>query len=487
MSNSVNLQQNVRSLGQRIMHNMLIVSLGSVLIKVLSLVFNIMTVRWLGEIGLGKYATVIAFASICSIFLDWGISQYVTRTIAQDRSKTAELFWNLLLLRSILAIIGLIVIPLAALLCGYSSDIVQGITLYAATFLFAAILAPLTSVLEAHERFDSSALVNVIGQVISIALGLFLLWRGYGFLGLLCIGFISMTAQILVSFYALRSNKLNSLPFHLSARSWPELLRSSIPFGVSSLALSLNFSADSVILSWYHSPELVGWYNAAYRLVFSVIGLGGGLLAVMTPSIAHEYVHSPERVYSWARTSVLWLLLFAIPAMFGVALLASELITLLFGSSFLGSEMALKVLSIDIPLLLLAAFFGNLAIAIGLEQKSARIYTWSVIINLVLNIVFIPRFDILAASAVTIVTDFIIIYSFLRLLEPYIHLRLILPKVMRILLASLCMAALVWVLQSWILGVTIVLAALFYAGLVWKLDIIDHQSRERIVRLLSRA
>ena len=113
--------------------------------------------------------------------------------------------------------------------------------LYSITFVFASILSPLTSVLEANERFDVSSVVAVIGQVISILLGMLLLWLGYGFLGLLCVGFVAMFVQIMVTLRAMHIYKLHHLPFRFAPGTWPTLIRASLPFGLTTLALTLNF------------------------------------------------------------------------------------------------------------------------------------------------------------------------------------------------------------------------------------------------------
>lgn len=473
-------------LSQRIFRNTMMISLGEGIIKLLNVVFNIMTVRFLGEVGLGQYATVLAFVGLFGIFLDLGLAQYVTRTIAQDRSKAAELFWNLLVLRLILALTGLALIPFLASVSAYPSQIVLGTLLYAVTFVFSSVLTPLTCVLEAHERFDVTSLVAVIGQLISGLLGIFLLWSGYGFLALLCVGFVAMQFQIVISLRALRRQRLAQLPLHVTPARWPALIRASFPFGLTSLALMLNFNADSIILSWYHPSQEIGWYNAAYRLIFSIVGLGSGFLTAMTPSIANEYVQNPTRVHAWTRTTLTWLALFALPAMLGVALLSRQLIELLYGSAFLPSSMSLMILSMDIPLLLLTAFSGNITAAVGLERPAARIYTISVILNVVLNLALIPSFGMLAASAVTIITDLLSAIAFFALLHRHMQLAAITPRILRISLAAGLMGGLVWAIQALPLLVVIPVAALLYLGLIWKLNVIGQEELRKLQKFLPK-
>ena len=57
----------------------------------------------------------------------------------------------------------------------------------------------------------------------------------------------------------------------MTKRAWPQLLRSAAPFAAITLALSVSYKADSVILSFAFPTALIGAYTVAYNLVFTVI------------------------------------------------------------------------------------------------------------------------------------------------------------------------------------------------------------------------
>ena len=100
--------------------------------KVSYLAFNVVVVRWLGEVGLGHYATVLAFVGLFGILFNFGMSQHMEREVARDPDRAATLFWNLVALRCLLAMFGVGIITGTAVLAGYSQTVAAGIFIYAA-------------------------------------------------------------------------------------------------------------------------------------------------------------------------------------------------------------------------------------------------------------------------------------------------------------------------------------------------------------------
>ncbi len=71
-----------------------------------------------------------------------GITQYLTREIARDRSNANLLFWNSVVLRFLLAIVASIVTTISAIMIGYSPEIVIGCIFFTTSYLFQAIARP---------------------------------------------------------------------------------------------------------------------------------------------------------------------------------------------------------------------------------------------------------------------------------------------------------------------------------------------------------
>lgn len=418
-SNSSKPPAGQRNMGAIIFRNTLAASAGSWFSKLAHFAFGIYAVRTLGEVDLGRYATIVALVGLFSVFVELGMAQYVERSIAQDASKAADLFWNLVVLRAMLALAGIAGITSIALLL-YGSDIAVGAFLLSLTFLLSALLVPAMIVFTANERFDLATGMYMVGQTVTMGLGVILLWAGLGIYALLLTGFVGMPLQIVGALWLMRRYGLGPFPFKIAPNTWRSFIRASLPFGVTSLALTFNYNVDTVILGFFRDNAEVGWYNASYRLVFNAVGVVGAFLVVMTPSLAREHKLNPERVQAWVRTSIYWMIVFAVPAGAGLSLIAHDALPLLYGEAFANAGTVAAIIAWDIPLFVLLAFFGNVTAATGRERAAAKIYVGSAVANVVLNAIFIPMYGMYAAATITVFSDLVTAVLFFILLREMI-------------------------------------------------------------------
>lgn len=476
-----------QSLGRTILRNTLFVSSGGGLIRLLSFAYTIFYVRTLGESVYGQYATVLAFGGLFSIFFELGTTQYVERSLAQDRSRLPDLLWMLIIVRLVLALTGIVLLPGLALIIGYDQMIVLCILVLSLSFVLAAILAPLQAILTSQERYDLWTLCLMIGQFGTIGFGMLVLWMGGGLVLLVAAGLIVMIVQIVYCLFVIRRNRLGSLRFQFDPGRVRGFLRASLPFALTSLALTISFNVDTFLLSLLRTSESVGWYSAAYRLVPTMVSILGGFLTVITPSIARTYVSDRESVNRWTQTSIKWLAMFGLPIAMGVSLLAKPIIGLLYGPTFAPAALVLAVISWDIPLRLFNAFSGNVTAAVGLERSAWRIFMTGALLGVVLYPPAILAFGLLGAAMVTVLTDGINTVLFYLLLGKHLDIRW---AGRTLLLVSVSTAAMGWVVwaaeQVAILPITVALGVLSYGVFAVMLRLIDQTQVSRVAALVLK-
>jgi len=454
------------SVASTIFKNTGFVTAGTIALKGINFLFGIYVVRTLGDMRFGQYSIVLAFVGIFSIFAELGMSQYVMREMARNRSNIRLYFWNLVALRLILALIGMIIIPLAGWGIGYSAEIVFGIIIYTSSFLLSAFSVPLGSVLAADERLGINTLVHIIGQLFFIIVGAIFLYGGLSFIWLIIANMISLIPRIFISLWTIRKLHISDLPFELDPKIWPHIIRSGIPFGIVSLMLSIALSIDTVMLSWFTTEETVGFYNVSYNLVIAMMVFFWGFKEAIVPSLSKVYVNDPVQVEKWYFHSVKMIVIISVPIAIGGFIIAFPLIRFLYTDAFLPSAVGLQILIWDVPLLMFAGFCGNITTIVGEERSAARINTINTFANVVLNLIFIPRYGLVGAALVTVLTDMISSIQFHFLLRRKLNLPDIKPMLLRVILAAVLMAIPVHLVVDFHVLIPITVGAVTYLVLI---------------------
>lgn len=474
------------SVAQTIFRNTVWMTAGGLAVKGLNFLFNIYVVRQLGDGRYGQYTTVLAFAGLFAILAELGMSAYVSREIAQDRSKTQMWLGNLMALRLILAALCVALITGAAVLAGYEPDLVRGVFIYSCTFLLAAISAPLYTVLAGYERLDYNTVISIIGRVIFMVVGAAFLLSGKNYIWLIVASLVEMPVEIILMVLLIRRQRIVSLVPHINPRLWLPLIKAGLPFGIISLMLRIAFSIDTVMLSMFWPDNMVGWYNVSYGLVRSLLFFFSGFSFAIIPSLSRAYVNDPQAVNRWYYHSVRVIAFISVPATVGAMLVAGPLVSFLYGAEFAPSVPILQAIIWDLPLLMFCSFCGNMTTIVGLERAAARVFGINALANVVLNALLIPEYGAMGAAVVTVVTDLVGAIQFYVLLRHKLSLPDISPLLLRVLAATAIMGGIVALAHSLPLFVVITLGGVVYLALAVAFKIIGEPERALAMRIWRR-
>jgi O-antigen/teichoic acid export membrane protein len=290
-----------------------------------------------------------------------------------------------------------------------------------------------------------------------------------------------MPIQILISAVLIGRQNLAQLRPSFHFQVWPSILRGGLPFGVISLFLTIAFSIDTVMLSWYEPDYVVGWYNVAYGLIPSITFFFAGFKKAIVPSLARTYVQDPSQVNRWYFGSVKFILISSIPITVGGMIVAFPLIDFLYGSEYLPAALGLQILIWDVPFLMFTSFAGNMTTVTGEEKAAARIYGINTLANVVLNFYAIPRFGLIGAAFVTVITDLIGGLQFYFLLNKKMALPNMTSILLRIIAASALMGAILLLIGDGNIFVLIGLGAVLYLLLIFAFRVIG-QEEIKIIR-----
>ncbi|RME97160.1 MAG: flippase [Chloroflexi bacterium] len=437
------------------------------IIKLLSFIFTVYVVRQLGDERFGLYSTALAYAGIFSIIGDLGMTQLAVREIARGRRKPDELFWNLVLIRLLLSTVATVVITSSAwYVAGYSAEMVLGIFLVCFSFFLHAFLGPVNIILQGKERLDQTAILSAVIQVFFVTAGTLVLLNGFSFYGLIIASYVGVPVAAVLGARYIRRLKLANLHFNIDFSLWLPLLRKSLPFAIITFTLVAATDLDTVLLSLWRSPEEVGWYKAAYNLIFRLMFIKTALLSTLGPQLSRYYGVSIERVASSFHSGFKLLWSFSFPIAVGGTLLAQPIITLLYTDAYANSVPVFAILIWALPLLYLSSLFGQLTTATDRETKAVRVYMTSAILNLVSNIIAIPIWGYVGAAASTILTEVVSLALFYWVVHDEFPLTDLKNTLFKPLVAGLVMGGVILLISDWPLLPVVAVGAGVYGGVL---------------------
>jgi O-antigen/teichoic acid export membrane protein len=261
-------------------------------------------------------------------------------------------------------------------------------------------------VLMGLERFGWDSFVVLADRLILVMLGTGALVAGTGLRGL-TVSFVVARGLALVVAAWLTRAQLGGIGLRFDRDVWRELHRSALPLGFFIVVLNLYSYLDSVMLGVMRGDAETGVYAAAYKTYEGFSYFPSIIAAVLTPRLSRLFVTDPAAhrrlAIRGAAASFAMAAVVAIPAY----LLATPLITLLFGPAFAPASAPFRVLCVGLPFVFAIWVLHAAAISVNKERLLVKAALTGLVVNVAVNLWAIPRAGGLGAALATVVGELV--------------------------------------------------------------------------------
>ena len=256
--------------GQRIVKNLLSLTTANIISRLIGFVTIAYLARILNASGFGQISfaqTIIAYFMLLS---DLGLRAFGVREVARDKKQIKKHVNNILTLRIILAIIsfGLLLIFIAFI---NKPTEYKTLIAFCGLSLFPSALS-LDWLFQGIERMEFIALANIV--------------RSLAYAGLVFL-FVNSPSRILsIPLFALAASFVMITPlvysfvknygwfsFSFNWPIWKEFLTKALPMGFSFIMIQIYYNLDTIMLGFMKGDKVVGWYSAAYKIIFFISDL----------------------------------------------------------------------------------------------------------------------------------------------------------------------------------------------------------------------
>lgn len=378
--------------------NFLFLILGNGIRWVLSFFVTVYLAKVLGAAGFGKLSFAFSIFAYGVLLSDLGLTILGTRRIAQQKDSPDTITSDVLSLRFILAFIAFAILLLFSLFFPLERETRVLLSIYSFSIFFYSLY--LDWFFRGRERMAHIALSSIIIQIIYVTLVFSFIRQQQDLIRIPFLWFAGMgsgTAFLLIMFY-LRNHRLT---FRMN---FP-LLKVSIPLGIAAIMNQVYFHFDLITIGFIKGATAVGLYNAGFKLITFLLSVDTAFAWVYFPMVSRFFTESKEKLKKLIFTSTKLIFLFVTPLAFAGTLLAERLIVLIFGTEFSGAANAFRILIWAIPLTSIQTIFAFGLLGCHREKRYSVAMVIGTVLNVLLNILLIPRFGISGAAIATIISE----------------------------------------------------------------------------------
>jgi len=469
---------------RRIANNTAVLLISQAISKILHFILAIFVARYLGVALFGKYAFAISFTLLFSVLADMGLNILIVREVSRDRSRANTYLGITLIIKSILALITFIAIIVIIKLMHYPSDTVTAVYIAALALVLNTLTSTLATVYQSFERMEYLAIINVLVGALSLGLTVLVIFYGYGLYAIVTVYLLQSIVNLILNAFIV-PKKFVKPKFTLDTKLGFNLLKAAIPVGLAGIFVTIYYRIDTVMLSFMKGDVVVGWYNAAYNLIFGLIFIQGSFNMAIFPILSrlfHTPMNSFRMVYERAFK---YLFYTGLPIAVGVTLLAKRIILLIYGQEYINAAGALQILIWALAFIFVNGLLGNTLVASNQQKWATCIIGGAAVLNIVLNVLLIPSLSYIGAAIATVASEmFVFLFCSLTLSKSVASSPLF-KVYQKPLLATLIMVVFIVVFNSLFILVLIPLAAIIYVTTLFAVQAFDREDRN-LVRQIFR-
>ncbi len=388
--------------------NTLFLTSASIGQKAIAFLYFTVIARTVGVENTGAYFLALALVTTIGVLDDIGLTSVLIREIAKKPAEAATWLRNVLGVKLLTMPLTVLVAWFVPTLFGYDGAAAALVRLAVVIMLADTLSLTFYGVLRGMHRLKYESIGIFFGQAITTALGAYFLTTGQGTLPMLIIALIAGSSwnALFAAYHVSRRLGLRAFVPSFNLGSVPA--RMAFAFFLAAIFVKVYSYVDSFMLNAFIGKEAVGLYSVAYKLTYAFQFLPLAFVGALYPTLASK-ANDPAELKRIFLNAVWYLALLAAPIIFGIFALAPEIVGLFYGDAYARSVLPLSILIFDLFFIFLDFPIGALLNATGRQMTKTLIMGATMIVNVVANLILVPRFGVVGAS-ISAVVSFVFLF-----------------------------------------------------------------------------
>lgn len=370
----------------------------------------------LGAEEYGLYYQVFSFSILLNIILDFGITNYNSRNIAQHGHMLSRYFSGIFNVKLLLGIIYMLATLAGAFLIDFGERAVYILFILGINQFLASMILYLRSNFSGLHLFKLDGIFSVMDRILMIVMCGYLLWGRHQFGDFKIEWFVyaQFTAYFLtaIAAFILVYVRAGTFKLKIDFPLFRLILKESLPFALLVLLMSFYYRLDSVMVGELHSNgnAEVGVYAQAYRIM-EAFNMFGYMFAGLLLPIFARMIRDKQAVGKLVKTSFNLIFIPAVAVAIVSWFYAFDVMNMLYHENVSESAEVYAVLMLSFVAIALTYVYGTLLTANGSLRILNLTALLGLLINFSLNLGLIPIYGAYGAALATLFTQLVVIFT----------------------------------------------------------------------------
>ncbi len=383
-----------------VLPNLTALTLAEIVFRSVNFISNVFIARYFAVNEFGKIGFITSIIACFNIIIDFGFDIYGIREIAKSPSTSKFVFNQINSVKLFLALItfGLVVVTSIFFSSGEEKYLylLYGLTIISTSINFSWYF-------KAIEKMNIIFKAKAFSSLIFLSLILLLTVT---IRSILIIPIALLVSQ-LTEFFIYKNDF--SEKFKINFRNIFDKVKSlfaeTFLIGLSSFFILVYYNLDMIMLGYYKGHSEVGIYNAAYKIFLIFIVPFQLIITAFFPRLSRNKPSKTKSFKSLFYTYSLSLFISSLILFIVLFYFPNEIIHIVFGLKYAEAYKPLSILSLNVLVIAINIIFGNPLIAWGQQKKYIIPIGIGAIINIILNIILIPKYSYNGAALATLFSE----------------------------------------------------------------------------------
>ena len=473
-----------RQIGYIVGYNIILLLLSFIQLPILT--------KGLGAALYGTWSLITATISLIIPFVLLGLGEGTIRFLAAEKDK-GRIREDFLSACSVVFISGIAFSVFLFLLSDYLATFIfkdinssTYIKLASILILLDSTSALVVSFFRTFRKIGVYAIIGMIQSTFKVGLIVLSILLGYKLTGVIIATIItSILFDVIILVIILKQIGFQ-LPRFSHLKSY---LRFGIPLAPTQAILWIIHTSDRYMISYFIGAAATGIYSAAYAIGQYTSFFMVPINVVLLPTIAKSYDEGNlNETRNYLKYSVKYLMMTAIPAAFGLSILAKPILQILATSEFIPGSVVVPLVAFGA---MLFSFYGICVYIFHLVKRTelvVRLLGISAVLNIIFNILLIPRMGILGAAVATLIAYGVLGMLTLMITRRYLKFDISISFILKSAFSSAIMLLCIWLINPELIVsviISIFAGVLIYFGILLLLGGLSREELTFFVNFLK--